>query len=135
MHKSFLIAAAVFGALAVILGAFAAHTLKQILPPAALGTFQTGVSYQFYHVFALLATGILSDRFRNRWIKLAGYCFIIGVVLFSGSLYALAGLQASANVGLGGLGIVTPIGGLFFIAGWVFLVLALAARQNALKSV
>jgi len=135
MHRPFLVAAAVLGALAVILGAFAAHTLKQILPPAALSTFQTGVSYQFYHVFALLGTGILSDRFGKRWIRPAGYCFIAGIVLFSGSLYALAALQASANVGLGGLGILTPIGGLFFIAGWILLAVACASKQHTLKSV
>jgi uncharacterized membrane protein YgdD (TMEM256/DUF423 family) len=135
MHKPFLISGAAFAALAVILGAFGAHALKQILSPDSLNIFETGVRYEFYHSFALLATGILFDRFRNKWIRFAGYSFIAGIVLFSGSLYALAFLQASGNVGLKNIGIATPFGGLFFIAGWAFLIVAFSGKNNSLKSV
>lgn len=121
MHKSFLVWAAVLGALAVVLGAFGAHKLKELVPPETVSTFQTGVTYQFYHVFALIATGILFAHVPGSQLVWAGRCFIIGVLLFSGSLYLLTMLKATGNVGLRGIGIITPIGGVFFIAGWICL--------------
>ncbi|HWV69831.1 DUF423 domain-containing protein [Chitinophaga sp.] len=121
MHKSFLVWAAVLGALAVVLGAFGAHKLKELVPPETVSTFQTGVTYQFYHVFALIATGILFAHVPGNQLVWAGRCFIIGVLLFSGSLYLLTMLKATGNVGLRGVGIITPIGGVFFIAGWICL--------------
>lgn len=130
MHKYFLTWAALFGVLAVALGAFGAHSLKEILPPSSLATFETGVKYQFYHTFALLASGVLYERFPGKWLRSAGYCFIAGIILFSGSLYVLAFLVASGNVGLRNVGIVTPIGGLFFIAGWIFLLLGIWMRPD-----
>jgi uncharacterized membrane protein YgdD (TMEM256/DUF423 family) len=135
MYKSFLITGSVSGMLAVLLGAFGAHSLKQVLSVDSLNVFETGVRYQFYHSFALLITGMLSDRFRTKWIKYAGYSFISGIVLFSGSLYTLTFLQASGNAGLRSIGIITPFGGLFFIAGWMLLVVALLAKNNPLKAV
>lgn len=130
MHKGFIRTAAILGLLAVILGAFGAHGLQQIVPAKDVATFETGVRYQFYHAFGLLAIGILFEKFPSRLLKYAGNCFIIGVVLFSGSLYALALLKASMNTGLGPIGIVTPIGGLFFIAGWACLFLGVGNRQS-----
>jgi uncharacterized membrane protein YgdD (TMEM256/DUF423 family) len=121
MHKGFLRTAAVLGLLAVVLGAFGAHGLKQIVPPEAISTFETGVRYQFYHALALLAVAILFEKFPARSMRYAGICFITGVVLFSGSLYALTALQATDSVGLRSIGIITPFGGLFFIAGWFCL--------------
>lgn len=126
MHKPYLIAASVFAALAVILGAFGAHALKQIVPPETVTTFEIGVRYQFYHSFALLATGILFDKGKRSWMKFAGISFIVGIVLFSGSLYLLTILRATESVGLSKLGIITPFGGLFFIAGWIALAIALS---------
>jgi uncharacterized membrane protein YgdD (TMEM256/DUF423 family) len=135
MHKIFLIIATSLACVAVILGAFGAHGLKELVPPESISTFETGVRYHFYHSFALLVSGILYERFRNKWIRFAGYGFITGIVLFSGSLYALTFLKASHNVGLRGLGLVTPIGGLFFIAGWIALIIAFNVKnQSALKS-
>lgn len=121
MHKGYLKTAALLGALAVILGAFGAHGLKQYVPAETITTFDTGVRYQFYHVFALLAIGILYGQFPSRALKNAATCFLIGILLFSGSLYALTALKATSSVGLGGLGIITPIGGVFLIAGWLLL--------------
>ena len=89
MHKGFLPAAAILGALAVALGAFGAHGLRQIVPADTVSTFQTGVQYQMYHSLALLAVAIVYERFPNRFIRLAGIFFITGVILFSGSLYLL----------------------------------------------
>ena len=85
MHKSFLKIATILGALAVILGAFGAHSLKQVVSDNAVITFETGVRYQFYHVFALLITGTLYKDFSNKWMNYAGNLFITGIVLFSGS--------------------------------------------------
>lgn len=129
MHKGFLRTAAVLGALAVTLGAFGAHGLKKIVPPETVSTFETGVRYQFYHTFALLIIAILFEKFPHRNIRYAGICFITGIVLFSGSLYALTFLQATNTVGLRGIGAVTPIGGLFFIVGWIFLFLGLGNKK------
>lgn len=130
MHRGFIITASVLGAIAVILGAFGAHGLKQILPLESVATFETGVRYQFYHVFALLATGVLFEKYPGKWIKYAGYAFVAGIILFSGSLYLLTLLKATNTVGLTGLGIITPFGGLFFIAGWIFLAAAVGFKKN-----
>jgi len=124
MHKGFLRWAALLGALAVALGAFGAHGLKKYVPIETISTFETGVRYQFYHVFALLAVGILYERFPVKWLRYAGNCFLIGILLFSGSLYIFTALKATDTVGLSGVGAITPIGGVFFIAGWVFVLLA-----------
>lgn len=123
MHKGFLTVASLLGALAVALGAFGAHGLKKIVPPETVTTFETGVRYQFYHVFALIIVAILFQNFPGKWMSWAGYCFIIGMILFSGSLYVLTILKATNTVGLSGIGAITPVGGLFFIAGWLFLLL------------
>jgi uncharacterized membrane protein YgdD (TMEM256/DUF423 family) len=121
MHKSFLSIAAVLGALSVALGAFAAHRLKEIVSPDAVAIFETGVRYQFYHVFALLFVGLLSERVNNKWMIWAGNCFIMGIIFFCGSLYILTALKAAESSHLTLIGIATPVGGIFFIAGWLFL--------------
>jgi len=121
MHKSFLAIGAILGAVAVALGAFGAHGLKSIVSADVVATFETGVRYQVYHGFALLVAGILYERFPSKWVRWSGYSFITGIILFSGSLYALTALKATARVGLDGIGIITPFGGIFFIVGWLFL--------------
>jgi len=121
MNRNFLSIAALLGALSVALGAFAAHKLKEIVGPETVAVFETGVRYQFYHVFALLLVALLSDKISNKWMVWAGNCFITGIILFSGSLYALTALKIADNNHLKLVGIATPIGGLFFIAGWLFL--------------
>lgn len=128
MHKSFLVWAALLGGLAVILGAFGAHKLKELVPMETVSTFQTGVTYQFYHVFALLAVGILYAHIPSPQLVWAGRFFLVGILLFSGSLYALTLLKATETVGLRGIGAITPLGGLFFIAGWVALLLGVLRK-------
>jgi uncharacterized membrane protein YgdD (TMEM256/DUF423 family) len=125
MHKRFLIIAALLGAVSVAVGAFGAHGLKQFVAEESISTFETGVRYQFYHVFGLLALSALWKEFPVKWLRWAGNCFITGIVLFSGSLYLLTALKATNTVGLNGIGIITPIGGLFFIAGWLLIAAAL----------
>lgn len=125
MHKFFLQLVAVFGALAVALGAFGAHALKRVAPENVVSIFETGVRYQFYHVFALAIAGILYRDFSHKWILWAGNLFITGIILFSGSLYILTYLKASAKPGLDWIGIITPFGGLAFVAGWVCMFIGL----------
>jgi uncharacterized membrane protein YgdD (TMEM256/DUF423 family) len=126
MHKGFMLAGAILAAIAVGLGAFGAHGLKQIVPQETISTFETGVRYHFYHAFALLVTGILYERIKTRWVRFAGSSFILCIILFSGSLYILTLLKATDTIGLNKLGIITPFGGLFFIAGWIALAIALS---------
>ena len=128
MHKFFLAAGAAFAGLGVILGAFGAHGLKQMAGPETVGTFQTGVQYQMYHAFALMVVAILFDRMPSATLQWAGIAFLAGILLFSGSLYLLASLKAMNKVGISGIGIITPFGGLFFIAGWVLLLIAIMRK-------
>lgn len=107
---------ALFAALAVAIGAFAAHALEERLDAAALRTIEIGVRYQMYHALALVGCAALADR--GRRVGIAAGLFAVGIVLFSGSLYGLALLEWRW------LGPVTPLGGVSFLAGWVVLVLA-----------
>ncbi|MBN8857677.1 MAG: DUF423 domain-containing protein [Sphingobacteriales bacterium] len=121
MSKRFIQYAAILGALSVILGAFGAHALKKLVGADQITTFETGVRYQFYHTFALLAIGILYRRMPGKLMEWAGILFISGIVLFCGSLYILTLLEATENVGLKSIGAITPLGGLCFIGGWICL--------------
>jgi len=131
MNKRFLIPAAVFGALAVIAGAFLAHQLKQKMPAEAIEVYETAVRYQFYHVFALLACGILAEKFAGVQIRRAGIFFIAGILFFSGSLYSISGLMSNGISVPFVLGILTPVGGFSFILGWVFLTLAISTERRS----
>lgn len=131
MNKRFLTAAAVFGALAVIAGAFLAHQLKQKMSPAVVEVYETAVRYQFYHVFALLACGILSEKFAGGQIRLSGNLFMIGILFFSGSLYSISGLMTNGFPVPFALGILTPLGGLSLILGWVFLTVAISTKRRS----
>lgn len=128
MHKIHLILGSILAGLGVILGAFGAHKLKQIVPPETVASYQTGVQYQMYHAFALLIVGILSERLSSNLINWAGAFFVLGIILFSGSLYLLASLKAMDKVGVSGIGIITPIGGLMFILGWILLLMAVIKK-------
>ena len=106
-----------FGMLAVIVGAFGAHGLKSVLDANnRLDTFETAVKYQFYHALALVLLGILMNQFQHRSFILSGWGFVIGILLFSGSLYILS------LTGMNKLGAVAPIGGLAFVIGWGALI-------------
>lgn len=121
MHKLFLLISSVSGILAVSLGAFGAHALKEKLTTeGTLDTYQTAVQYQFYHTLALLAISFLLTKYDSSWLNYAGYSMTIGIVIFSGSLYILC------FTGIKWLGAITPIGGLAFILGWFFLLLTAA---------
>ena len=115
MDRLFFVLGSVSGLIGVALGAFAAHGLKERLAPELLATFEVGVRYQMYHAFALIAVAWACTRWPGTVVNVAGWLFLAGTVLFSGSLYVLA------FTGLRWLGAVTPIGGLAFLAGWACL--------------
>jgi uncharacterized membrane protein YgdD (TMEM256/DUF423 family) len=124
MDRTFLLLGSVLGFLGVAFGAFGAHALKERLSPDMLVIFETGVRYQMYHVFAVLIVAAAIGHIGNaRVLVIAGWLFVAGIVVFSGSLYALA------LTGSRGLGAITPIGGLLFLAGWVTLALFTLARK------
>jgi len=129
MHKRFVVTGSVLGAIAVALGAFGAHGLKKIVPAETVQTFQTGVQYQMYHALALLIAGLLYEKCSQRFVKIAGTLFIIGVILFSGSLYVLTAGKAAETAALDKAGIITPLGGLAFIGGWLFLFISVVRSK------
>jgi uncharacterized membrane protein YgdD (TMEM256/DUF423 family) len=123
MDITFLLLGSLLGFLGVAAGAFGAHGLRSRLSPDMLAVFETAVRYQMYHVFALLLVAAAMGRLGDaRLLSLAGWFFVAGIVLFSGSLYALA------LTGMATLGAITPVGGLAFLIGWACLAFYAAAR-------
>jgi uncharacterized membrane protein YgdD (TMEM256/DUF423 family) len=116
--KLFITIGACSGALAVMLGAFGAHGLKDRLSEKMLANWMTGVEYHFYHTVALLIVGLLALKFQSGALNASGWSFLAGILIFSGSLYVMA------LTGMTRLGAITPIGGLLFIAGWILLATA-----------
>ena len=114
--------------LAVALGAFGAHGLKKIVSPETVATYQTGVQYQMYHALALIIVGLIAEKMGSSFIHYAGFLFLAGIVLFSGSLYLIVSLYAMNKSIPTGIGIITPFGGLFFIAGWVLLLIGIIKK-------
>ncbi len=119
-----LVTAALLGALAVALGAFAAHGLKSVLSQRLLEVFQTGVDYQFWHVGALLVTGLLQQKCNSRGLRVSALAFMAGIACFSGSLYVLA------LSGIHWLGAITPLGGTAFIIGWLSLAVSIFQQDQ-----
>jgi uncharacterized membrane protein YgdD (TMEM256/DUF423 family) len=118
MDKTLMFVGALMGGVGVALGAFGAHGLRGRLSPEMLAVFETGVRYHMYHALAILVTAALMSRVEGRAIVIAGWSFATGILIFSGSLYALA------LSGVTILGAITPIGGLAFLIGWVSLAIA-----------
>ncbi len=124
-QRQTLTAGALLGALGVALGAFGAHAIKPtLMANQSLDTYELAVRYQFYHAFALLIVGLLMEKIESKTLMSAATCMIVGVALFSGSLYALAFKTGKA------IAFVTPIGGLFLIAGWVLLLISVAELKT-----
>lgn len=124
MQNLFLLLAAIFGFLGVALGAFGAHSLEAFFQahPEREATFKTAVQYHMYHALVLVGAAWASGVYASGWVSAAGWAFALGIVLFSGSLYALV------LTGKRWLGAITPLGGLAFLAGWACL--AVAALQG-----
>jgi uncharacterized membrane protein YgdD (TMEM256/DUF423 family) len=118
MVRIFLVAGGVFAFLGVAAGAFGSHVLKNRISVEMLSVFEVGVRYQMYHAFALIVTAWLQSKWPSLPGIISGWLFILGIILFSGSLYLLS---------LGGLawvGPITPLGGFAFLLGWLFMVVA-----------
>ncbi len=128
--RIFLTISAVMGCLAVILGAFGAHGIKEAVDTYHLGIFKTGNQYHFYHSFALMIVGLLARNGGSKVLASAGICFIIGIFLFSGSLYGLTFTETLPTSIVRVLGPITPIGGIFFVFGWGLLAIFTARKFN-----
>lgn len=120
MAQLFMLTASILAGLSVAAGAFASHALKPQLSERAMEIFETGAKYQMYHALALLFVGLTVTQVETPsiWLRVAGFAFIAGVLLFSGSLYTLS------LSGIKGLGAITPIGGAAFLLGWGCLAVA-----------
>lgn len=130
MKKKLIITASAFGALAVIAGAFGAHGLEGLLSAKNMEVWHTAVQYQFFHVFAILYLSKMT-RYKTRLINDCYYLFTFGIIFFSGSLYLLSCRDLLGWHWIQFAGPITPLGGLFFIGGWVTL--AIAANTNKLN--
>lgn len=115
MLRNWLVVGSVTGFLTVAGGAFGAHALREHLSPASLAVFETGVRYAMLHTTALLVTGLVARAQPSRALQVAGTAFLLGIVLFTGSLWALA------ISGIKVLGAITPLGGVSFLVGWIAL--------------
>ena len=119
MNKRFITIGTFIAAASVLLGAFGAHALKEMISPERLLTFETGIRYQFYHAFALIIVGIVYKEYSGKLLKWSGILFLVGIFLFSGSLYLLSTLPQMKWAGP-----VTPLGGVCFISGWILFAMA-----------
>lgn len=119
MNKRILISAAILAIIAIVLGAFGAHKLKELLPEQSLNSFETGVRYQMYHVFLLLFLGVFSQisvSIKKKVYRLT----MVGVLFFSGSIYVLS-TSSITSIDISAIGIITPIGGVLLIVAWGIL--------------
>jgi len=114
MDRFFFVLGSISAFIGVAVGAFGAHALREKLSPELLNAFEVGVRYQIYHALAMLAVAWAASHWPSSNVAVAGWLFFVGTVLFSGSLYALS------LTGLRWLGLVTPVGGLMFLAGWLY---------------
>lgn len=121
MHKYYLTIACFLGAFTVALGAFGAHALKSLVDEHSLSVYDTAIRYQFFHILALAISALIYKIYPNKLIRLSGLFFLLGILFFSGSLYLLTYKAAIGSDGFAWAGPITPIGGLFFITGWVLL--------------
>ena len=124
MTRTFFILGSVFGMMAILAGTFGAHGLEQTVTPSLLQTFDTGVRYHMYHALALIGVAWACEHFGGKLPVAAGWLFVIGIIVFAGSLYLLA------ITGARWLGMITPIGGVAFVVGWLLLIVAGAQSRR-----
>ena len=122
--KKIIVIGSIFAGTAVILGALNAHTLKAYFSPDTTASFATGVRYQMYHSLAILILASLSSYIGQKAANRSLWLFFIGTLLFSGSIYLLCALKSNGIIGITGLGVLTPIGGLVLITGWLNLIIS-----------
>jgi uncharacterized membrane protein YgdD (TMEM256/DUF423 family) len=127
IHRLFFKAATITGLTGVVLGAFGTHLFKPLLLPETFSGFQTASYYQLFHALALLCAGIMYRHYKNKKMQLSGYFFIVGVVLFSGSIYARVFMELLELEKPFVLALITPVGGVFFMLGWLYMFLSVPA--------
>jgi uncharacterized membrane protein YgdD (TMEM256/DUF423 family) len=130
MHRYLIRFGAILSALSVMFSAFSAHFLQPIMSSKDFFSFQTAINMEFFHSIALILLGILGKRYPTPHINRAGILFIVGIVLFSGSIYLLTLASSLFDAKLSILGLVTPFGGLSLFAGWFMLLLAVPDSKN-----
>jgi len=128
MHRKLIAFAGLSGTVGVALGALGAHALKGPLGPDQLDSFETAVNYHLFHTLAILIVALLPSPPTKRLFKVAGYLFVAGILLFSGSIYLLSTRAVTGLEGIGWLGPVTPLGGMLLIAGWVTITIGALKR-------
>jgi uncharacterized membrane protein YgdD (TMEM256/DUF423 family) len=133
-NKNWLITALILAALAVGFGAFGAHGLKKLVAPPQLDTFKTGVLYHFMHALGLALAVVISQFVDNRFVRASFRNFALGILCFSGSLYWFTFLEATGREGIPIIGLVTPLGGVFFITGWLWLAWGVYKHQPSAVS-
>lgn len=121
MNKTILVTATILGIIAIVLGAFGAHGLKQLISPESIQTFETGVKYQMYHALFLLVIGT-SNRVQSKFKRVIFYLTLIGIIFFSGSIYGLSTNEIS-GFDFRTIGFITPIGGFLLISAWTVLLI------------
>ena len=125
MKNKYLVITSIIGAITIVLGAFGAHALKEKLGVDALKSFETGVRYQMYHVIVLLFVNTYNS-FTSKSKNMISLLFIIGIVLFSGSIYAITVFDINPK----SIWFITPLGGLFFIIGWLKMAISFIKKSN-----
>ena len=121
--------AALLMAVAVILGAFGAHLLKQFLTTSLLEGYQTATYYQMIHAIAIFVAGFLYKQYHEKKIWVAGQLFLFGILCFSGSIYARVALSFVGYTSLGAFNLVTPLGGVLFVMGWLWLLFSIPSKS------
>jgi len=130
MHRKMFRSAAVLMAIAVTLGAFGAHLLKKLLTPSLLEGYQTATYYQMIHAIAIFIAGFLYKQYHHKKMWLAGQFFLFGILCFSGSIYVRVILSFAGYTNLGVFNLVTPLGGILFILGWLWLLFSIPNKTN-----
>jgi uncharacterized membrane protein YgdD (TMEM256/DUF423 family) len=131
MKKSIIIGSLLAGT-AVVLGALNAHALKVYFDADTTASFDTGVRYQMYHALVILILAALTNQISEKKLATARWLFAVGTLLFSGSIYLLCAFKSNGIIGLTGLGILTPIGGLVLIIAWSYLLISALSTKKAL---
>ena len=124
VYNIWIVLGGLFGALGVFFGAFGAHMLSDTFTEDLLSTYNTAIQYQMYNAFALLIIGLMTNIKERKYLKYSGYAIVLGILLFSGSLYLLV----LTNIKI--LGLITPFGGFSFIIGWLLIMYCPLARNN-----
>ena len=130
MHRRMFRTAALLMAIAVTLGAFGAHLLKKLLTPSLLEGYQTATYYQMIHAIAIFIAGFLYKQYHDKKMWLAGQLFFFGILCFSGSIYARVVLSFAGYTSLGLFNLVTPLGGVLFILGWLWLLFSIPGKST-----